>query len=172
VTLRFALSWHFPNRQREESVKGSNRWDKILPAVLGNDYAQWLADATAAAQYVAANCKALLGSTRLYVDTMYSSSLPWELVDSAAGPTRDSSRPFPSLPFPSSHEDHHLPCVSGRAAVLRSPTMWRTAAGVVMGSEGNGCCPLNCSHVYGCTHPRPRRPSPQRALMWQGLPHK
>lgn len=30
--------------------------------------------------------------------------------------------------------------------------MWRCADGTVLGSEGNGCCPLNCSHVYGyCT---------------------
>ena len=29
--------------------------------------------------------------------------------------------------------------------------MWWTKDGIVMGSEGNGCCPLNCSHVYGYT---------------------
>mgnify|MGYP006162579369 CR=1 FL=1 len=34
---------------------------------------------------------------------------------------------------------------------MRSPTMWWCEDGTVLGSEGNGCCPLNCSHVYGYT---------------------
>jgi len=34
---------------------------------------------------------------------------------------------------------------------MRSPTMWLSKAGVTLGYEGNGCCPLNCTHVYGYT---------------------
>ena len=34
---------------------------------------------------------------------------------------------------------------------MNSGTMWRCLDGTVMGTEGNGCCPLNCTHVYGYT---------------------
>ena len=44
-----------------------------------------------------------------------------------------------------------LDSAAGRLAVMRSATMWWTKAGIVLGCEGNGCCPLNCSHVYGYT---------------------
>jgi non-lysosomal glucosylceramidase len=123
ATLTFALAWHFPNRMREESVRGSHAWDEILPPKLGNFYATWLADARHAATYARSNIGHLVPSTKAYVEAMYTSSIPWLLTDSAAG----------------------------RAAVLRSPTMWKSEAGIVQGSEGNGCCPLNCSHVYGYT---------------------
>ncbi|VEU40362.1 unnamed protein product [Pseudo-nitzschia multistriata] len=67
--------------------------------------------------------KNLLELTRLYVETLYSSTIPWEILESAAG----------------------------RVAVARSPTMFWTESGIVLGNEGNECCPLNCTHVYGYT---------------------
>jgi hypothetical protein len=36
--------------------------------------------------------------------------------------------------------------------------MWWTKSGIVMGTEGNGCCPLNCTHVE--RYPRPHHPPP------------
>lgn len=124
ATLGFSLSWCFANRTKQYSGIGA-AWDKALPNgdLLGNQYQNWFADAAAAAAYLRANLPYLVDTTAAYVETMYGSTLPWQLVDSAAG----------------------------RAAVLRSPTMWWTADGTVMGCEGNGCCPLNCSHVYGYT---------------------
>jgi hypothetical protein len=44
-----------------------------------------------------------------------------------------------------------LESAAGRLACMRSPTMFWTKAGIVLGNEGNNCCPLNCTHVYGYT---------------------
>ena len=91
--------------------------------MIGNRYATLYTDAGAVARVLAASLDDLLASTRLYRDVLFRSTMPPELLDSAAG----------------------------RVAVARSPTMFRTAEGVVLGTEGNGCCPLNCTHVYGYT---------------------
>jgi uncharacterized protein (DUF608 family) len=122
-TVTFVLAWNFPNRERDLSC--GNAYKSILPPVLGNRYSSWFADAAAAAAYVAepAQMAYLLGTTRLYRDAIFSTTIPPCLLDSAAG----------------------------RVAHLRCPTMWWCADGTVMGSEGNGCCPLNCTHVYGYT---------------------
>lgn len=40
---------------------------------------------------------------------------------------------------------------AGRLAVTRSSTTWQSRIGVVLGTEGNGCCPLNHTHVHGHT---------------------
>ena len=66
-----------------------------LPAVLGNYYNNEFDDASAAADYVAANITQLTNITRTYRDIMFRSTVPPQLLDSAAG----------------------------RVAVLRSPTM-------------------------------------------------
>ena len=121
VTLTFCTSWHFANRQRNSSCGGG--YAGILPEVLGNRYAAWFADAGAVADYTIGQLTYLLQTTRLYRDTMFATTMPPELLDSAAG----------------------------RAAVMRCGTMWWTRDGTVMGTEGNGCCPLNCTHVYGYT---------------------
>jgi uncharacterized protein (DUF608 family) len=121
ATVTFALAWHFPNRTREESCGKSH--DTILPPMLGNRYATWFANANDVLTYTAAKLDYLQSTTRLYRDTMFATTIPWQLLDSAAG----------------------------RAAIMRSPTMWWTANGIVMGCEGNNCCPLNCTHVYGYT---------------------
>ena len=107
--LTFVLSWHFPNRVRDLSV-GAGTYDSILPAVLGNQYDNWFADSLAVATYMAAAKAELQAKTRLYRDTIFASTLPPDVVDSAAG----------------------------RVACLRSATMWWTKGGVVMGTEGNG----------------------------------
>jgi hypothetical protein len=49
ASVTFVLAWHFPNRARETSV--GKTWDKNLPAVLGNKYSTWWADANAVASY-------------------------------------------------------------------------------------------------------------------------
>jgi hypothetical protein len=126
TTVSFCLAWHFANRGREASV--GKAYDAILPDVLGNMYGRWFEDARAVSSYVVGNLPHLLSTTRLYRDTLFSSTIPPPLLDSAAG----------------------------RVAVMRSATMWwaalsNEADGVVMGTEGNGCCPLNCTHVYGYT---------------------
>ena len=118
----FYLCWHFPNRSRSRSVP-DRPYEKLLPSVLGNYYANLFGNARDVAVSVHRRIAYLRGATRAYVDALYGSTIPPDLLDSAAG----------------------------RLAVMRSPTMWWTHAGVVMGTEGNGCCPLNCTHVYGYT---------------------
>jgi non-lysosomal glucosylceramidase len=124
ATLTFVLSWHFPNRTREQSVgKG---YEHVLPQpILGNYYsAHWFPNnAQQVAHYVVDQLPYLTSTTRLYRDTLYQTSIPPMLLE----------------------------CAAGRVSTLRSPTMWCTADGIVLGSEGNGCCPLNCTHVYGYT---------------------
>lgn len=123
ATVRFALTWHFPNRMRDTSV--GSAYANILPSVLGNYYSsKWFSDAPDVFTYAASQVDAyLLPLTKTFVETAYATSIPSALLDSAVG----------------------------RLAVLRSPTMWRNADGTVLGCEGNGCCPLNCTHVYGYT---------------------
>ena len=121
ASVTFVLGWHFPNRMLHNSVGKS--WDNQLPARLGNRYNTWFKDATAVSGYMIQNFAPLRDATRLYRDTMFGSTVPAPLLDSAAG----------------------------RVAHMRCPTMWWTEDGIVMGTEGNGCCPLNCSHVYGYT---------------------
>lgn len=131
ANLTFCLSWHFPNRMASGSITGWNDqqakaiWEKLLPSRLGNYYStHWFPkDAQQVSKYVAANLQHLVDTTRLYRDTLYNSTIPPELLD----------------------------CAAGRVSTLRSPTMWYTGDGIVLGSEGNGCCPLNCTHVYGYT---------------------
>lgn len=120
-TVTFISSWSFPNRARNASV--GDAYNNILPEVLGNFYSTWFSDASVVARYVQDNMSRLLSTTRTYRDIMFRTTLPPNLLDTAAG----------------------------RVAVMRSGTMWRNKDGTVMGTEGNGCCPLNCTHVYGYT---------------------
>eukprot|EP00912_Choanoflagellata_sp_UC4_P001854 UC4_evm8s1188 len=122
-TVTFILSWHFPNRTRVDMVGHSHDSNTWLPDILGNYYDNWFSNAEEVAEFVAASSSFLLGKTRIYRDSLYSSSLPWQVVDTAGG----------------------------RVACMRSPTMWWTKSGIVLGNEGNVCCPLNCTHVYGYT---------------------
>ena len=119
-TVTFVLSWHFPNRMCTASA--GKRFPN-LPDVLGNHYATRFRDARSVSEALVADQANLIGTTRLYRDTMFDTPIPASILDSAAG----------------------------RVAVMRCPTMWWTADGIVLGNEGNSCCPLNCSHVYGYT---------------------
>ena len=131
VTLTFILTWNFPNRLRDTLGLGQ-QYATILPSLLGNRYCDWFKNSDDVLAYCVENMGMLLSTTKLYTGTMYASTIPPELLDSA----------------------------SGRVACMRSATMWWTNAacslkygtqGTIMGTEGNGCCPLNCTHVYGYT---------------------
>ena len=127
VTVDFYLTWHFPNRSAHGSGakagSGPHGTPGPLPAILGNYYDNLYSDAAAVATGVHTQIDYLRGTTRQYTEALFGSTVPPDLLDSAAG----------------------------RLAVARSATMWWTKAGIVLGCEGNGCCPLNCSHVYGYT---------------------
>jgi hypothetical protein len=89
----------------------------------GNYYSNLFSDAPDVLSKAHARAAVLRGATRSYVEALFGSTIPPALLDSAAS----------------------------RLAVMRSPTMWQSRGGVVLGTEGNGCCPLNCTHVYGYT---------------------
>ena len=127
--VSFVVTWYFPNRTRDGL--GLSSWAH-LPNDLGNRYCDTFENSEDVADYVVANFQYLCATTRLYTNTMFSTTISPELLDSAAG----------------------------RVACLRGATMWWTNAacslkvgnnGCIMGTEGNGCCPLNCTHVYGYT---------------------
>ena len=80
-------------------------------------------DAHDVAAFMQTNLDSLRSTTRVFRDVVFGSTLPPDIIESAAG----------------------------RLACMRSPTMWWSEKGVTLGYEGNGCCPLNCSHVYGYT---------------------
>ena len=121
TTVDFYLSWHFPNRSRGGSC-GRGR-QTILPDIIGNYYDNLFSSAEAVAEGVHKQIDYLRGTTRQYTNAVFGSTVPPDLLDSAAG----------------------------RLAVARSATMWWNKSGIVLGCEGNGCCPLNCTHVYGYT---------------------
>ncbi len=118
-TVDFFLGWHFPNRSRQGSAGGGRQ--KILPDIMGNYYDNLFKDAEAVIDGVHTRLDYLRGTTRTYTEAVFGSTIPPDLLDSAAG----------------------------RLAVARSATMWWNKSGIVLGCEGNGCCPLNCTHVYG-----------------------
>ncbi len=112
--VTFALAWHFPNARH-----GDGGWHGT-----GNMYANWWPDALAVAQYLQENLDELTAETRLYHDSVYSSNLPYWLLDR----------------------------ISSQVAVLRSRTCFWAKDGYFGGWEGcnqtGGCCPGNCNHVW------------------------
>lgn len=68
ATIRFAVTWHFPNLPG--GMPGNRR-----------EYANRFADAFEVAAYLAADWSRLVGDTRLWVDTWKDSSLPHWLLD-------------------------------------------------------------------------------------------
>ena len=134
--VTFCLSWHFPYRPC--TAPRTN----LPPDFYGNLYASWYAHAKDVATQFCDSfsgksnhsmsdttvCKTqksknLIEITRLFVESLYGSTIPWEILESAAG----------------------------RLAIPRSPTMFRTEAGIVLGNSGNDEGPINATHVYGYT---------------------
>jgi uncharacterized protein (DUF608 family) len=130
-TVTFVLAWYFPNRyvtwdQRNMGVQNrkSHFW-------LGNQYNNWLGSALAVVEYVRDNYSRLVEQTRLYRDCFFDSTLPWQLLESVAGPV----------------------------STIRTPTCLWNEDGRFHGFEGchgastthgtlEGCCPMNCTHVW------------------------
>lgn len=117
--VEFALAWHFPNLYNywntEEQVRGKR---------LGNFYATLFKDAWEVAEYTLQNLPRLEKETRLFYQTLFSSSLPSYVLDA----------------------------VSSQASIIRTTTGLRTEDGRFNAFEGcgdnSGCCPMNCTHVW------------------------
>jgi uncharacterized protein (DUF608 family) len=123
--VRFVISWSYPNC--------SNTWNQAacdcardlkLPVNWLNYYAtQWKAAADSA-EYALSEWDRLERETRLFMDVLFSSSLPQAALEA----------------------------VSANLAVLKSPTVMRLEDGTFYGWEGchpsRGCCEGSCTHVW------------------------
>ncbi|CAM3636014.1 GH116 family glycosyl-hydrolase [Occultella aeris] len=134
VTVRFALTWHFPNRYMNFIQFGGIRpeWGPTR-FWLGNHYTTVYADAEAVAARVRSDWAELEADSRAWTTMLRGTALASDAVE-------------------------HL---AAQAAIVRSPTFFRTADGHFFGFEGvqgasttmwggsvGGSCPLNCTHVY------------------------
>ncbi|WP_277049233.1 GH116 family glycosyl-hydrolase [Ruania albidiflava] len=133
-TVRLALTWHFPNRQVNFTQFGGIRPEQLADrAWLGNYYTTRYPDALAVAERVQAEWHELERLSRDWTDVLGTGALRAGAVE-------------------------HL---AAQAAVIRSPSFFRTADGHFFGFEGvhgastlmwsgdvGGSCPLNCTHVF------------------------
>ncbi|NRQ32764.1 hypothetical protein HII36_13070 [Nonomuraea sp. NN258] len=132
--IRICMTWYFPNRYANFVQFGvpEPAWGPTR-FWLGNAYATRFADAIDVAEYVRDRWSRLRETSLRWVDTLAGSSLSDQAVE-------------------------HL---AAQAAILRSPSCFRTADGAFFGFEGvlgastvmwagdtGGSCPLNCTHVW------------------------
>ena len=113
-TVTFLVSWYFPNRPNDGHIRTETQtW-----------YSTQFANAWDAARYVVRNMDRLEKETRLFHNTLFSSTLPEIVLDAA----------------------------SANASIMRTNTCIRLADDRLYAYEGcndeGGCCPLNCTHVW------------------------
>ncbi|HSW45878.1 MAG TPA: GH116 family glycosyl-hydrolase [Phycisphaerae bacterium] len=118
-SFTFIIAWHFPNRAYDRNPVN---WPQKFR--LRNWHTDRFPDAWSVARYVAENLDHLEFESRLYIDTLTSSTLPGVAIDAAGS----------------------------QASIIRTNTVYRTDDGRLYGYEGtrdaSGSCPLNCTHVW------------------------
>lgn len=131
--VRFLIAWHFPNRYVDFNQFGPHPDYGHSRFWLGNDYTRRTPDAVAAAESFIDRWSELQTLTTKWTDAFESSTLPGEAGSRLAALVAD----------------------------VRSPTVFQSADGNVLGFEGvlgastamwggryGGSCPLNCTHVW------------------------
>jgi Predicted bile acid beta-glucosidase len=122
-TFRFYLCWSFPNRPDNWEY---DRCDcgHCEDHSVKNYYANAFPTALAAAQYLSANLQSLEERSRKFTDALYNSTLPVEVIESAAN----------------------------NITTLRSTVCMRLENGTFIAWEGafagEGCCEGSCTHVW------------------------
>ncbi|MCP5110598.1 MAG: hypothetical protein GY953_07160, partial [bacterium] len=118
-TVRFILSWHFPNLENYWS-----RDQKLRGTPLRNHYGTRWQSAWEPAVHLLDNHKALKGRSEAYRDSLYASTLPPQVIDAVSSQASIIRTPTVMLlegkkifAFEGCHDDA-------------------------------GCCPMNCTHVY------------------------
>eukprot|EP00117_Sycon_ciliatum_P030672 scpid21673/ scgid5143/ Non-lysosomal glucosylceramidase; Beta-glucocerebrosidase 2; Glucosylceramidase 2 len=121
TTITFYLAWHFPHRMTNWGQPG---YRNISEMYVGNYYAHLYPDINSLLKYTHDQIDDLRLLTMAFRDCMFDSTLPWQLIDSAAG----------------------------RVSPIRSPTCMWLGDNRLYAFEGcrqtEGCCPLNCTHVW------------------------
>ncbi|MDR1598600.1 MAG: hypothetical protein LBS11_01780 [Oscillospiraceae bacterium] len=124
---RFALAWYYPNYEKYWDNPAGN----TVKPVWRNWYATEFMGAEAVTDYALNNWQKLSDAVRLFVDTLYNSTLPEPVID-AAGAT---------------------------LSVLKSPTCVRLTDGSFYGWEGShardGSCEGSCQHVWNYQYALP-----------------
>lgn len=119
VKLPFFIAWHFPTRLNEW-----NQQPQFHLKPLRNYYAIKFKDAWEVVKYVVTNYERLERRTREFHDVLFGSTLPHEMIDA----------------------------VSSQISTMRTNTCFRLDNGDFFGFEGcgesQGCCPMNCTHVW------------------------
>lgn len=134
VEVRFLVSWHFPNRYVNFTQFGGKQpaWGQNHH-LIGNEYTNRFANALAVAEETMIRWDELEAATKRWISLFTESDLDPELARR----------------------------LLTQAAIVRSPSYFRTADGRTWGFEGvlgastpmwagqvGGSCPLNCTHVH------------------------
>lgn len=116
----FILAWYFPNRTRYNQYLWTLRALKY-DYRLGNYYNNLFSNALEVAKYGLREYEYLYTTTRRFHECFYSSTLPSVMLEA----------------------------IGANIATIHSPIYIFLEDGTVGGFEGtDGCCPLNCTHVY------------------------
>lgn len=122
--FEFALSWYFPNRNKDWNEDACGCGCCCAPELVKNYYATRFRDAWDVARYLFGNLERLEKSSRDFHRALFSSTLPSYVIDALAS----------------------------NITVLRSPTCFRIDNGTFLGWEGchdtKGCCEGSCTHVW------------------------
>ncbi len=122
--VRFVLSWNMPNNHNYwNSCADKSSWK--------NYYATVFENSLASGRYSLENYARLYHDTKLFTDTLFSSSIPPEAIEA----------------------------VSANLAIIKSPTCLRLEDGSLYGFEGthccSGCCEGSCTHVWSYAYSIP-----------------
>lgn len=124
--VTFYISWHFPNFEKYWGEDGCGCGDgacKPRP-VWRNYYAGQFSDALDVAVKLHASERSLHARTKLFHDTLFSSTMP----------------------------PHVLDAVSSQMSIIKTTTCLRLSDGTFYGFEGchpqSGCCEGSCTHVW------------------------
>jgi non-lysosomal glucosylceramidase len=123
VKLPIFLAWFFP--YLPEEITKYFRIEPLKEEIrLKTYYSTKFDDAWGVAKYTIENLKTLENQTRKFHDLLFSSTLPSYVLDA----------------------------VSSQISTIRTNTCFRTEDGRFYGFEGcsdnEGCCPMNCTHVW------------------------
>ena len=133
-THTILITWHFPNCYLREGIKGEPTRVTTEPGCRVMEggapppwrpfYAAQWKDAREVALYVEANYASLRARTLHFKEALFSSTLPWYVLDA----------------------------VCANLGILKSPTVLREENGNLWGWEGcfpdDGCCHGSCTHVW------------------------